>query len=93
MKKVDIHFTDEKEVKYLESKYKVMLQTVETKLKYNHNFEIIEHLCTQVAFDLAYLELLNVIHYVIFSDDQNDSKIEILKTMIQWDEIFKKTDI
>ena len=91
MEKGNIQFTDENAVKSLEDKYKAMYET--SKLENNHYKEVEEQFCSEVAVVMSYYEILNTIHSVIFSDDQNDSKIEILKTMIQWDEIFKNKDI
>ena len=91
MEKGNIQFTDKNAVKSLEDKYKAMYET--RKLENNHYKEVEEQFCSEVAVVMSYYEILNTIHSVIFSDDQNDSKIEILKTMIQWDEIFKNKDI
>ena len=89
MEKGNIQFTDENAVKSLEDK--AMYET--RKQENNHYKEVEEQFCSEVAVVMSYYEILNTIYSVIFSDDQNDSKIEILKTMIRWDEIFKNKDI
>ena len=39
--------------------------------------------------EMSYIEVLSLIHSVIFSDKDSDSKIYVLKTMILWDKYLK----